>query len=248
MQVFNKSLSKMTDHYVYVHKRLSDGTVFYVGQGRGRRSVSKSGRNAHWHRTVSKHGYTVLKIAENLHPQCALSIERALINHYGRENLVNLTDGGDVGPTGLVHSTHVREAQSLRMLGNSHTRGKPLTEEHKEKIRAYRPTPEQIEKRAAKIRGRPQTDSHKARISKALKGRVFTTEWRDKISTSLRGRFSGKDNPKYDPTKHTLLHADLGIVSATRLEFSEKYGIPSTKFSALMCGRRKSHKGWRLPC
>jgi hypothetical protein len=202
-------------HYVYVHMRLTDGSVFYVGQGKGPRVLSKSGRNPHWHRTVSKYGYSQRKIAEGLSQGCALSIERAVIAHYGRENLVNLTDGGDIGPSGMKHSEEVKRAQSERSKGNTYTLGRKLSEEHKAKIRAYKPTPEQIEARTSKIRGKSQSPEHRVKISAALKGRVFTDEWRANISKSQRnrplmstetrakisvagkGKRTGKDNPAY---------------------------------------------------
>jgi len=45
--------------YVYLHSRLTDGVVFYVGMGTAKRAYSKAGRTSHWLRTVDKHGYEV---------------------------------------------------------------------------------------------------------------------------------------------------------------------------------------------
>ena len=36
------------DFYVYIHKRQSDGIVFYVGKGRGKRAYYFHERNDHW--------------------------------------------------------------------------------------------------------------------------------------------------------------------------------------------------------
>lgn len=292
----------MSDHYVYVHKKLTDGSVFYVGQGRGYRIKSPTGRNIHWRRVVAKHGYSVHKIAEDLSPECALSIERAVIKHYGRQNLTNLTDGGDIGPTGLVHSPEVRAAQAERMRGNTRTLGKRLTEEHKAKISASGKGRIVSEATREKLRGRSTSAETRAKLSASLKGKVrseearanmreaqknrppVSAETRAKISAASIGKRVGKDNPsygipkteaqkqrlreamtgrkfsaetiakksgvnhpRYDPTPITLVHADHGERTTTRKQFQDEYGISSTHFSALVRGRRKSSRGWRLP-
>lgn len=110
-------------YYVYVHKYASgpkSGQVFYVGKGAYKdRCKSKSGRNLYWNRIVSKYGYThsvVIRFSEEI---CAFSFERALIKLYGRENLCNLTDGGE-GTSGRI----VSESQRLKC-SNSNKGKKP---------------------------------------------------------------------------------------------------------------------------
>ena len=44
------------DFYVYVHKKKSNGEVFYVGKGSGKRAWSSFGRNEIWQRTANKYG------------------------------------------------------------------------------------------------------------------------------------------------------------------------------------------------
>lgn len=293
----------MTEYYVYVHKRLTDGSVFYVGQGKGRRIISTSGRNRHWHRTVAKYGYSQHKIIEGLSQECALSIERAVIAYYGRGNLVNLTDGGDIGPTGMKKSPEEIRRQSERMKGNTHTLGYKHTPEALEKIRSYRATPETKAKISAALRKRgPMAPEVYARIGAAQRGKIVSAETRAKLSASMKlrppasaetrakisaagkGKRTGKDNPaygipkteaqkqrlreamtgrtfkpesiaaragvnhpRYDPTPITLVHTDHGERTATRKQFQDEYGISSTHFSALVRGRRKSSRGWRLP-
>lgn len=224
----------MTEYYVYVHKRLTDGSVFYVGQGKGRRIYSVSGRNPHWHRTVAKYGYSQHIVVGGLPQECALSIERALIKHYGRSNLVNLTDGGDIGPTGLRHTEEVRRAQSERMKGNKHTLGHKQSPETIAKKRAYRASMETRAKISASQQGRkPVTDETRARLSAALKGRKvseetrmrlselaknrppMSAETRAKLSAVGKGKRTGKDNPSYgipktEAQKQRLREAMLG--------------------------------------
>lgn len=84
---------------VYLHRKATDNTVFYVGIGNPDRPKSKE-RSIVWHRTVNKHGYTIEVIRRGLTKEEACSIEVDLIELIGRRDLgkgtlVNLTDGGE---------------------------------------------------------------------------------------------------------------------------------------------------------
>lgn len=293
--------SLMRSYYVYVHKRHTDGSVFYVGQGCKKRAWSHSGRNRHWHRTVAKYGYAVEIIIEGLSQTCALSMERATISFYGRENLCNLTDGGDIGPTGLKHSEEVRRAQSERMKGNTNTLGKTMSEENRAKLSERMRGRVASEETKAKLRGKTHTPETRAKISAANRGRIMSPEWiernaaarrgrklseehKDKLraagfwdgktgpenpswgvsktpeqkavlSAAMRGRKfsaetlakrSGENHPRYDDTDYTLTHTTYGIVTAKRKYFQDVFGIDSSKFSALVRGKRKTTKGWSV--
>ena len=87
---------------VYIHRKLSDSTIFYVGIGNPSRAYSKSpaSRSVVWSRTVKKYGYYVEVILEDLEWEDACEIETYLIEKFGRRDLkkgslVNLTDGGE---------------------------------------------------------------------------------------------------------------------------------------------------------
>lgn len=85
--------------YVYVHLYASgpkQGEVFYVGKGKGgRASYPYRHHNPHWQNISRKYGFTPKIVMRFDNEVCAFSFERALIKHYGRENLCNLTDGGE---------------------------------------------------------------------------------------------------------------------------------------------------------
>ena len=81
--------------YVYVHRKLSDGRVFYVGKGSGNRLNDKYSRSEYWRRVANKHGWTAHVVAEFTLEKCAFSFEIALIEYIGRNNLVNATSGGE---------------------------------------------------------------------------------------------------------------------------------------------------------
>lgn len=110
--------------HVYVHRRATDGSVFYVGKGQKRRPYYKRDRNPHWHRTFDKHGLVVEIVLSTHDEREAFQRERELIAHYGRENLCNLTDGGE-GASGVTlspeHKAALMAACRRAHLGSKHS-------------------------------------------------------------------------------------------------------------------------------
>lgn len=102
----------MGRHYVYAHRRASDGRIFYIGKGsHPDRATTRDRRNAYWQAVVAKHGLTVEVVMHFATDALAQQCERDLIAWYGRENLTNLTDGGD-GCAGLVPTEETRRKLS----------------------------------------------------------------------------------------------------------------------------------------
>lgn len=93
----------MTKYYVYLHKRSTDDSVFYVGKGTGNRAYKQHGRSKHWKNVVNKNGLTVHIYKDGLSEDDAFQLEKELIAYYGFQNLVNLTHGGE-GTSGRVLS------------------------------------------------------------------------------------------------------------------------------------------------
>jgi len=88
--------------YLYLHRKSTDGSIFYVGKGTGDRYKSTNRTNLHWQNTAIKHGVTVEIIGENLQEWYAYEREVELIAYYGRADLrqgklVNQEDGGSGG-------------------------------------------------------------------------------------------------------------------------------------------------------
>lgn len=85
------------DFYIYQHRRLTDGKVFYVGKGHKGRAWSKDRRNAHWRNVVAKHGYTVEILEDGLQAWYAYEREIEVIAQRVESGcrLTNLTSGGD---------------------------------------------------------------------------------------------------------------------------------------------------------
>lgn len=149
------------DFYVYVHKRASDGRVFYVGKGRNFRAFSKKGRNEYWHRIVAKHGYTVEIVQSGMQEWWAFELECELIALYGRENLCNLTDGGE-GVSGAI-----RSEESKRKASQSHLR--PEVQKSKSlALRLSHQDPEVKKRRSESLRKTYASEELRKRVSESL--------------------------------------------------------------------------------
>lgn len=102
--------------YVYVHKRLDNGVVFYVGIGSLRnfkRAYQINKRNEYWKKIYNKTMIEVQILLTDLTWEEANSWESYLISLHGRKSkgeghLCNLTDGGD-GVIGWVLSEEVKK-------------------------------------------------------------------------------------------------------------------------------------------
>lgn len=84
-----------TKFYCYAHRTADTGHIFYIGKGFGNRSHLATNRSRYWHNKANKHGFTVEIITTGLTERQAFDMEREFIEFYGRDKLVNLTDGGE---------------------------------------------------------------------------------------------------------------------------------------------------------
>ena len=146
--------------YIYLHRRATDNTVFYVGKGHGKRAWFVNNRSNRWNYIVTKHGYNVVIVQDNLTEEQAFILEKELIADIGKESLCNMTDGGE-GASGLVHSEESRRKMSNASIGRK------KTEEHKQKIREFnigRKLPDETRKKiSAALKGRPALNKGKRR-------------------------------------------------------------------------------------
>jgi len=84
------------EYYVYKHIRFKDGSIFYIGKGKGDRIFSPDGRNPYWKRIVKKDGgFTAQLIKDCISEEEALVLEKQIILEIGLENLSNMTEGGN---------------------------------------------------------------------------------------------------------------------------------------------------------
>ena len=156
---------------VYIHKRLDNNSVFYVGIGLDiKRAYQKKYRNAHWKAIVAKCGYSVDVLNVDVTWDEACEIEKSLISKYKRKcdggSLCNLTIGGD-GVVGMVWTDEHRRKISE---GN---KGKKRTEEQRKNISRGRT-------------GIVFSEEHRKKISENRLGKKLNKETCDKMSNSRK--------------------------------------------------------------
>jgi len=207
-------MEQRTDFYVYAHTRATDGSIFYIGKGMGKRAWNKHRRNSYWKNIVAKHGYEVTILLNNLNEEQAFILEKQTIATVGRENLCNLTDGGE-GPSGCIHTEESRRINSESKKGlNTY----PRSEEHKRKLsevnmgkklsletrkkmsesrkgKKFGPRSEQTKinmsnahKNSAKRYSSKHSEETKRKISEAHKGKKHSEERRRKNSEAQMGK------------------------------------------------------------
>lgn len=190
---------------VYIHKRLDNNDVFYVGIGlKESRAWQKKFRNDHWRSIVNKHGFSYEIIHKDITWEEACEIEIALIRLYGRKcdggTLCNITSGGD----GVVGVKWTYEHRRKISDGN---KGKVRTEEARKNISTGRS-------------GIIFSNEHRNNISKAKKGIKLSDETRAKMSLAKIG--SAGKRPKLTLDLETGIFYD-SLTNACRAT-NRKYG------------------------
>ena len=197
-----------TAFYVYEHirpDRGSNGEVFYVGKGKGRRANNMAERNS-YHKAIqnklSRMGLCVeiRLVATGLTETEAFALERNRIAFWRSDgcDLANFTNGGE-GACGAVQSEEIRAKKRAKLAGRprpeSHRaamRGVPKTAEHREKLRLANTgrsaSPEARAKMSAARKDVPQTPESNLKRSLAQKGRPKPPGFMAKLTAANRGR------------------------------------------------------------
>lgn len=184
----------MSEFYVYLHLRASDGTPFYVGKGRGKRAWSVKSRNSYWHNVVSKHGLEVHIAANGLTEKEAFAIEISTISMFGIDNLTNLTAGGE-GSGGLSPSEETRlkiskansnPSQATRERKRIAATGRKLSEESRAKLSKRNISDETRKRMSAGRRSWAFSEETKEKMRQVISGRILTAEWKQKIGDAAK--------------------------------------------------------------
>lgn len=190
-------------HYVYTLAR-PDGRVFYVGKGvRGRihkhEWAARNGEQSYKANIIRKiwaEGGQVVKqkVFESDNEQEALAEEIRLIAYYGRENLTNLTDGGDVNSGWKPKpETTAKIAASLRGRKRTAEECRRISESLRGRI-GKSPSEEVRRKIAESQTGKPKpkhSEEERRRKSERQKGRKrppVSEETRQKLVESHKGK------------------------------------------------------------
>ena len=214
-----------TETCVYLHKKETNGEVFYVGIGSVKRAKATNPRSHWWKKLTYKYGYTLEILASNISWESACNLEKFLINAYGRRdkglgNLVNMTDGGE----GFYGNKHSEEAKAKMSKAKENfipwNIGIPCSDKVKETI-------------SRKNKGNKRTD---------LKGQKLSKETRLKMSESRKGSVVSKETKikisKNSASSKIVLDLQTGIYYNSAAEASEILQINKRTLTSWLSNNR----------
>lgn len=257
--------------YTYIHRRLDSGLIFYVGKGAGTRGSSKNGRNIHWQRVVSAHGFSIEVVGLWESEDDAFSHERLLISIFRDlgHPLVNKTDGGE-GASGLVvgEETRRRHSESMRALRE---RDPDFDQRRVAALIASRRTEDGRKIHSAAMSAHRTTDAARARQSELTRARWNDPETRaatvqrmrdarsrigyERIAAASRMKF--QDPAVKSKVVQNLIDSNIlngrkvlcltdGRVFESVADAADKLGVSRSCVTAACGGKQKTTAGVRL--
>jgi group I intron endonuclease len=204
-----------------------------------------------FHRAIRKYGpenfhWDIIETLPNGTDEELCLRERYFIKQYDsncREKGYNLTEGGDgVRRSGWKHHEETKEK-----IGNSN-RGRHRTPEQKLKMRLatlkamenWRPSPEQLERMRLRELGKKHSQETKRKQSENQIG--LRLGWHHSEETKKKMSLTSPSSKMYkiiSPTGEELIIKNLTA-------FCRENGLLGSVLSDVACGRRKSHKGWKV--
>lgn len=212
----------MNKYYVYMHRRATDGSIFYVGKGHGKRAYYKHNRSLHWRNIESKSGFEVDICQSGMSEPEAFLLEMwviASLRHKGVA-LCNLTDGGE----GMSNPSE----ETRRKLSEAHL-GKKMTEDQRKAVS------DRMRGELNYWYGKTFSDEHKEKLAAARIDRKLTETHRKRI---------GDSNLKREEV--TLYNDKLSAVYIGCRSHMGSLGLCRTLISGICSGKRKIAKGWVL--
>ena len=199
-------------YYVYVHIRLDNNTVFYVGKGTGNRAYDLD--RGKFHNGVrDKYGCRVEIIKDGLTESQAFRLESKMIKYYvltlgygipidgyrdfSNNYLTNFTWGGE-GASGYKFSEESKRKMSKSQKGKKAGKNHPLYGKH-HSDESKRKNSEAHKGKIPWNKGKKASEESKRKMSEAQKGRVAwnkgkkgiyhcSEEHKKKLSEKLKGR------------------------------------------------------------
>ena len=219
---------KPSDFYVYIHRRATDGTAFYVGKGNGRRAWDVRSRNKQWMHIAKKHGVCVSLLSQGMTEVCAYTLERIAIRYIGISNLANQTFGGEGVDSGPLRDKSPRYNHQEYEIWH-------------DVLGYFKGTQWDI---------RNKFGINHSKLSDVCGGkRISVNGW---VLLSNKGKpkgdecHSGHLHTSYDPTIYHFVHKDGRSISATKMQFREITGCHSSNVFNLVSGRYKTCMGWKI--
>lgn len=246
-------MSKHTGFYVYELVR-PDGRVFYVGKGcrsRVNQHESEARSNCHCYkcnviRKIWREGGQIEKriVFKTANEQEAYDYEADLIKFYGRENLTNKSDGGEVprnysiegrrkiseANRKKIHTPESKKKRSEAAKNKKHTpetiekirawhKGRQRSEETRRKIAIAskgRITPEILAKAIAANTGRPHSEEQRAKDKRAARVRSDSEGWKEK-QKQAKAAISEQRSKFYSELIGDLLEQDVPVKEIVKL-------------------------------
>lgn len=238
--------SAAKDFYVYIHRRETDGSVFYVGKGRDRRAWDMTNRNGDWKQEARAHGCSVFIIRDGMSEACALTLEGIGISIIGLSNLANQRKSHRGANSGWSHSEDAKK--KIREAGMGRKKSPEAIAKTRAAHLGVKRSPEVCERHriAAQNRKRrgPHSEETRAKIAASHIGLKPSAATLEKMRNAVRT--SGANHPSYDKTVRQFIHSDGRYFSGTRAEFIARFNINDSCASSLITGRRRTVKGWKL--
>jgi hypothetical protein len=158
---------------VYLHKKETDNSIFYIGMGDLKRAYCKQ-RSIWWNRIVDKYGCIVEIYKNGLTKEQASELEIELISKYGRIDLkngqlINQTKGG-ITVEGLSCNILKKKIKSLKAVIRTEEWKNKISLAHKGKIKSK----EHRENIAKSRIGKKTPESVKAKMRLSNKSKIIT--------------------------------------------------------------------------
>ena len=207
------------DFYVYLHRKATTGEVFYVGKGYGKRAWSLR-RGLKWQSIVAKHGFVVEIAQFGLQEWAAFELEISLIAYYGRENLCNLTDGGE-GMSGFKYSDEFKANVSIN--SQKQFMDSEFREKHSKAV-------------ALAMTGKKATQKKKDSLKAA---------WKDEVKRARRLKaIRAACAKKYICLEENLIFDSLGHAAEWLISEQKTKGQSAGKIALVCKGKRKTAYGY----
>lgn len=219
--------------YVYVHRRKTDGRIFYVGKGSGPRAWHIHNRNRWWKNCADKNGFTCEIVARFSNEVCAYSFEEALIRKIGISNLTNISAGGRNSNSGAKWSDEMRLNMSLKCKSGDEHHAFDSAE-----YTFYGPCGEVY--KGTRKSFSEQYGFKRLSVSSLVLGDVQSMYgWR------MREEVTNRASLIYTQDV-SVMSEDGRVVSGKRKYVSEVTGVRVSRLGEMMNGTVKSSKGWKI--
>lgn len=222
--------------YVYVHRRKTDDKIFYVGKGTSCRARSPHGRNIWWIRIKEKHGRKIDYVKKGMYEPCAHTLEKIIIHNIGRENLCNLTDGGE-GNSGITEENRANKSNKFSGKNNISYDGNIYDFYHESFGRVL----------STKVIFRKVFNIESSQLSKLVKlQQRYLKGW---TRYEDKGKFKGVKYRSNESTRNsivTFVNSEGVTWSGPWCDFMKENNMNSTNLYKLRTGRKTKYKGWRL--